>query len=153
MYWCVCCAFTIHSLYLPLACRQSASMLLATFEADSSSSSELKQAKRRRQEQIQKAVVAAAASAARGQEHLQHVSSSDPRRDYMGCKFLTSSQLFLLELQDPSIRQQVAIQLLVSLRMLDCSRTIDRTIILLFHLFDISVWCLAFTYRLLCIIG
>ncbi|CAE7503357.1 THO1, partial [Symbiodinium microadriaticum] len=31
----------------------------------------------------------------------------------MGCKYLTSSQLFALELKDPSIRQQVCVQLLI----------------------------------------
>ena len=89
-------------------CDKSANMLLGTFEADSSSSFELKQAKRRRETQIQNSI----AASSRGID-IPQASSSDPRSDYMGCKFLTSSQLFLLELQDPSIRQQVAIQLLV----------------------------------------
>lgn len=32
--------------------------------------------------------------------------------DYSGCKFLTSSQLFVLQCRDPMLRQQVSVQLL-----------------------------------------
>ena len=97
-------------IFLYIHYPQSAGILLATFEADSSSSSELKQAKRRRQQQKEKAIAAAAIDQSKNDN-----SSADPRSDYMGCKYLTSSQLFLLELQDPSIRQQLVIQLLVFL--------------------------------------
>ena len=31
-------------------------------------------------------------------------------KDYMGCKFLTSSQLFRLQLHDPQLRQQILAQ-------------------------------------------
>lgn len=89
-------------------------MLLATFEADSGTSSELKQAKRRRQQEKEEAL-----SSEGGVKQLCAMnntgSSKDSRSEYRGCKYLTSSQLFLLELQDPSIRQQLAIQLLVRL--------------------------------------
>jgi hypothetical protein len=33
-------------------------------------------------------------------------------RGYSGCKYLTSSQLFSLQLRDPTVRQQVAVQIL-----------------------------------------
>eukprot|EP01034_Spumella_vulgaris_P001087 gene1087-1443_t len=57
------------------------------------------------------------------QPHEQHAhsdSTSDPQNTsadndsdvYMGCKFLTSSQLFSLQLRDPVLRQQISVQLL-----------------------------------------
>lgn len=39
-----------------------------------------------------------------------HRSQGDDTYAYMGCKFLTSSQLFALELRDPNLRQQVVTQ-------------------------------------------
>ena len=39
-----------------------------------------------------------------------HRSQGDDAYAYMGCKFLTSSQLFALELRDPNLRQQVVTQ-------------------------------------------
>jgi hypothetical protein len=107
-------------------------MLLATFEADCSTASELKQAKRRRQSEKQEATAHSV--------HEQHIkqaattsSAKDSRSDYMGCKYLTSSQLFLLELQDPAIRQQLAIQLLVGGHRLLCD--------ILQCVFNCVVWC------------
>ena len=39
-------------------------------------------------------------------------TSSDDPRAYLGCKFLTSSELFALQLRDPLLRQQVCAQVL-----------------------------------------
>jgi len=39
-------------------------------------------------------------------------STSDDPRAYLGCKFLTSSELFALQLRDPLLRQQVCAQVL-----------------------------------------
>ena len=92
-----------------LCLSQSANMLLETFEADSGNSSDMKQARRRRQKEKEDAIRASE----QGDLGNSLVNSKGPRSEYMGCKYLTSSQLFLLEMQDPFIRQQFAIQLLV----------------------------------------
>jgi hypothetical protein len=98
-------------------------MLLATFEADSGTSSELRQARRRRQKEKEEAATSAPdmdSTRGLGEGGGARKDGKDPRSDYMGCKYLTSSQLFLLELQDPSIRQQLAIQLLVCMSLAIC---------------------------------
>jgi hypothetical protein len=90
---------------------QCANTLLSTFEANSSSKTEIKQSKIRREKEIENAINSS--SSLNKFDNISNGSTRDPRSHYMGCKYLTSSQLFALELQDPSIRQQLAIQLLV----------------------------------------
>lgn len=87
----------------------AADSILSVFESNKYSPSELKQAQIRREKVKQTALQCStqisSLSTASGRN--QHV--------YMGCKYLTSSQLFALELKDPSIRLQVATQLLIVL--------------------------------------
>lgn len=44
--------------------------------------------------------------------------AQDQEDAYSGCKYLTSSQLFSLQLRDPIVRQQVAVQVLYFLHYL-----------------------------------
>jgi len=53
-----------------------------------------------------------------GTSHSSSNSSTSSDDTYMGCKFLTSSRLFSLQLQDPHLRLQIIAQLLFMVRYL-----------------------------------
>lgn len=90
---------------------KSAKLLLDTFEADCNKS-EIRQAKRRHEQELK--VAQCINSNNRAAKEILPGSFNTGESHYMGCKYLTSSQLFSLEFHDPAIRLQLGIQLLIA---------------------------------------
>ena len=109
---------------LPLAIEftNHADVLLSAFEANAFTDSELEQSRNTFENMKQNSVMFTNRKLANEVNPLSPerskavmMDSSTGETSYAGCKYLTSSQLFALQLKDPIIREQICAQLLVHL--------------------------------------
>lgn len=102
---------------------QHARTVVQLFETYDFTDEELQQARAKQQKQTHHAAIGissggssatGSSAAAPGTVAAGSATESGSGSDsgYSGCKYLTSSQLFSLQLRDPIVRQQVAVQIL-----------------------------------------
>lgn len=85
----------------------NANSVLEMFEGIKYSDNEIQQAKNRREKMISSSISIPFDNNKAGIKNI-----INNKENYMGCKFLTSSKLFLLQIRDPELCQQVCAQIL-----------------------------------------